>query len=1306
VIAPLLSTDAWKGWSVALRQKRINQENITMNISTNLKLGFWTLALTLLAAVACGQTPPGASLAIAMAVSPATGGTLIPADSAANSSSPAGGTLTPLGDIVIQEPLGGEQNFSPNQNNATFILTAPAGWQYQAGHGSVSAAPGGDITSATIVVGPSTVIVTLSTDGGNNLDTLTVSGLMAQAVDGANVPGAGDILWTAANPGTASIAGLTHTQTFGPLSQAVGALVHLVVTLQIQTFTDGTTLAGSGNSGVVAPQPAGVGFAISKLSAVDQFFNIVTSYAGTKTISYSGPGISPSGVAPSYRTSVIFIAGQSSSTLVTTLTRAETTTITATDTAPGGPSGPASSPLTVLPGPAAQIRVETLANGSGTVVPTQTLTAGVPLIVFGISRDSLGNFLANVAADSWSVTGTLAPGDLVPAGDMKSAALTGRCGTSGTIHVAKAGLASVNSGVLTVLGGGAPVITGCPANITVNTGPGRLTCDQVASWTPPTASDSCGVSLSSNHNPGDTFPVGTTTVIYTAMDPAGNTATCSFTVTVKDTTPPIVLTKNIAVNLDDTGHATITTADVDAGSRDACGAVSLSLDNTNFTCANLGANTVKLTATDSSGNSATATATVTVHDVTAPAVVTKNIDVNLDATGNATIAAADVDGGTTDACGPISLSLDQSSFTCANLGANTIKLTASDGSGNSASATAIVTIHDVTAPNVVTKNISVNLDATGNATIAPADVDGGTSDACGAVSLSLDQSSFTCANLGPNTVNLIATDSSGNTAAASATVSIHDVTAPTVVTKNIDVNLDATGNATIVPADVDGGTSDACGPVSLSLDQSHFSCANAGPNIVTLTATDSSGNSATATATVLVHGASAPSITAPADLTDVATDPGQCSTAKTNLNLGTPTLSESCGAATVHNDAPDSFPHGTTTVTWTVTDASGNQATATQRVTVQDHEAPSITCPPAVTVQCSDSILPANTGSATAADNCDASPALTYTDNVTPGLCPSTEQITRTWTVTDSAGNSSQCQQTITVVDTTPPILLGLPSATAGFECFADVPPPPAVTASDNCDPNVLVHFSETQSNPGSSCANTITRTWSATDCAGNPASFTQIITVDDTSQPAITLNGANSMIVLLNGSFTDPGFSTAPDPCGGAITPAVEGTVNVQAVGTYPVNYTATSTCGNTATARRAVSVRYQPAGGTCGGVPTHAILQPIDADGSSVFKQGSTVPAKFRVCDAQGTSVGPTASASTVVSNFRLIQVINGLVPTQVDEAVDSGTPDSAFRWDSTDQQWIFNISTKNLGANRTYVYQITLNDGTAIEFQFGLR
>src|SRR5207249_8408509 len=80
-------------------------------------------------------------------------------------------------------------------------------------------------------------------------------------------------------------------------------------------------------------------------------------------------------------------------------------------------------------------------------------------------------------------------------------------------------------------------------------------------------------------------------------------------------------------------------------------------------------------------------------------------------------------------------------------------------------------------------------------------------------------SAFPCPNPSPHTVKLTASDGSLNSASAEATVTVHDVTAPSVVTKNIVVNLDATGHATIVAAAVDGGTTDACGPISLSIDK-------------------------------------------------------------------------------------------------------------------------------------------------------------------------------------------------------------------------------------------------------------------------------------------------------------------------------------------------------------------------------------------------------------------------------------------------------------------------------------------------------
>jgi uncharacterized repeat protein (TIGR03803 family) len=177
-----------------------------------------------------------------------------------------------------------------------------------------------------------------------------------------------------------------------------------------------------------------------------------------------------------------------------------------------------------------------------------------------------------------------------------------------------------------------------------------------------------------------------------------------------------------------------------------------------------------------------------------------------------------------------------------------------------------------------------------------------------------------------------------------------------------------------------------------------------------------------------------------------------------------------------------------------------------------------------------------------------------------------------------------------------------------------------------------------------------------------------------------------------------------APAVLGG--TPLISTTANAASpVGTYPI----TASLGTLSAANYTfefgsgtLNVMYLAAGSTCLGQPGHAILAPINADGSSVFKRNSSVSVKFRVCDANGASIGTPG----VVSAFNLVQVIAGTTSQVVNEGVDSTNPDGAFRWDPTGQQWIFSLATKNLAADKTYVYRIALNDGSAIDFRFGLR
>ena len=120
------------------------------------------------------------------------------------------------------------------------------------------------------------------------------------------------------------------------------------------------------------------------------------------------------------------------------------------------------------------------------------------------------------------------------------------------------------------------------------------------------------------------------------------------------------------------------------------------------------------------------------------------------------------------------------------------------------------------------------------------------------------------------------------------------------------------------------------------------------------------------------------------------------------------------------------------------------------------------------------------------------------------------------------------------------------------------------------------------------------------------------------------------------------------------------------------------------------------------CSGTPGHQILPPISPTGTNLVKQGSTVPAKFRVCYADGVSVGTPG----VVTSFRLVQIVNGAVTTPVNDAVLLKTPEQSFRWDASDRQWIANIDTKPLLAGEPTSTGSSCNDGSAITFQLTLR
>ncbi len=664
----------------------------------------------------------------------------------------------------------------------------------------------------------------------------------------------------------------------------------------------------------------------------------------------------------------------------------------------------------------------------------------------------------------------------------------------------------------------------------------------------------------------------TNTVTLTVTDDSGNTSTCTATVTVEDNVAPTALCQNITVQLDANGNASINPTDVDNGSSDACGIASRSLDTSIFDCSDVGANTVTLTVTDVNGNSSTCTATVTVEDNVAPTALCQNITVQLDASGNASITAADVDNGSSDACGIAGRSLDVSSFDCSDAGANTVTLTVTDVNGNGSTCTATVTVEDNVAPTVLCQDVTVQLDAGGNASITPADVDNGSSDACGIASRSLDISSFDCSDAGLNTVTLTVTDVNGNSSTCTATVTVEDNVAPTALCQNITLQLDANGNTSITPADVDNGSSDACGIASRSLDVSSFDCSDVGANTVTLTVTDGNGNSSTCTATVTVEDNVAPTALCQ-NITVQLDASGNASITAADVDNGS---NDACGIADKSLDV-SSFgcsDAGVNTVTLMVTDVNGNSSTCTATVTVEDNVAPTALCQD-VTVQLdasgNASITPADVDNGSS----DACGIASRSLDVSNFDCSDVGANTVTLTVTDIFGNDSQCTAEVTVVDNLAPVVSCEPATVLlganglGVLSMADV----TFTSVDNCSisTTLLGRTSFDCNDVGEQMVEI-----AATDASGNIGKCLMEVTVVDNVAPTVT---CQNLTVQLD-AFGEASVTAAAidngsvDACGISSRSLDVTTFDCSDIGANTVNLTVTDNHGNSSTCTATVTV------------------------------------------------------------------------------------------------------------------------------------
>jgi hypothetical protein len=253
-------------------------------------------------------------------------------------------------------------------------------------------------------------------------------------------------------------------------------------------------------------------------------------------------------------------------------------------------------------------------------------------------------------------------------------------------------------------------------NVTAEAGTGG---NAVVTYAAETATDASGVtSLNYSQASGSSFHLGVTTVNITAGDAAGNSASTSFTVTVRDTTAPIVaLHDNVTAEATSAAGATVSYAAATAS--DAVGVTSITYSKNSGSTFPLGTTTVSITAKDAAGNSGIGSFTVTVQDTTAP-VVTAPANVTATATGSTGAVVTYPAATATDAVGVTGLTYSQASGTTFPVGVTTVTVTAKDAAGNTGTKTFTVT---VSAASTLTRGVMI-LQPTGAGTLQ---LSGGTS---------------------------------------------------------------------------------------------------------------------------------------------------------------------------------------------------------------------------------------------------------------------------------------------------------------------------------------------------------------------------------------------------------------------------------------------------------------------------------------------------------------------------------------------------------------------------------------------------
>ncbi|MFM9983837.1 MAG: SdrD B-like domain-containing protein [Flavobacteriales bacterium] len=488
------------------------------------------------------------------------------------------------------------------------------------------------------------------------------------------------------------------------------------------------------------------------------------------------------------------------------------------------------------------------------------------------------------------------------------------------------------------------------------------------------------------------------------------------------------------------------------------------------------------TATNPCGMTASVIQEIDVIDNSAPILygVPENASIDCDEpVQDAVVFAVDNCGGE-----PIvSLQVETNEDGCGHIMTRTWHTT--DDCGNETSATQIIYIQDHTPPQLIgiPSDTSVECDA------IPLPAEVGFTDNCDPTIEVQFGEAFT--NIGYCGYDIVrtwtATDDCGNESSASQIISVSDTQNPFVVSSNAE-EMTITCNQS--PPDSEVVFGDACDDeLSVQYFTGISNQSNCGYTIErTWIATDNCGNAAEVFQIIHVIDNLPPTLLdVPADVVVACGDiPPAQELSATDL------CDEQVEVSMI--ESTENLPCGFMLIrTWTATDDCGNSSTAEQHITVADIIAPqAIYIPEDATYECTD-IVPAWVPVFT--DNCDTQLNIALFSDTSQVGCAMV--VTRTWTATDNCGNSVQATHSIAITDSTGPVLSGVPENMIAV-CTA-VPPVSTVSASDNCDLQPDVYFSE---ETGVGCPIVITRTWIAVDDCGIETTAIQYITLIDTTPP------------------------------------------------------------------------------------------------------------------------------------------------------------------------------------------------------------